>query len=230
MIRNGKNLGLGAALNVGIRRAIEMGFSWILTSDQDSKISPGYVQSMLSTHDSLTGHTRVGILCPRYKDAELGITVPPFKAWSGDILGCMTSGAMFRAETFALSGPMEEDLFIDYVDLEYCERLRLMGFKVIESPDTILWHSLGRITIHPLFGIVTNHSPKRRYYINRNRLVLVKRYFFKDPEWSLNKLKTLIFDTVMVILVEDKKLAKAGYMVRALYDGIFNRMGQRVPL
>lgn len=230
VICNQENLGLGAALNKGVQRAVEMGFAWILTSDQDSSICAGYVEAMLSTYFQQDENFRIGVLCPRYIDAGLNIEIPKLRAANGEILGCMTSGAMFEAKTFAMAGPMDELLFIDYVDLEYCLRVRALGLRVIESPHATLLHSLGRITMHPLFGIVTNHSPKRRYYINRNRLVLVKRYFLKDPEWALNKLKTLVLDTIMVLLVEDEKLAKARYMARAFYDGMLNRLGQRVPL
>jgi rhamnosyltransferase len=50
VIRNNKNLGIAAALNIGIRHAIAQGSAWILTLDQDSRVSEGYVQAMLSTY------------------------------------------------------------------------------------------------------------------------------------------------------------------------------------
>src|SRR5690349_18335653 len=38
-----KNHGVAAALNVGARRAIELGCDWMLTFDQDSRPEPGFL-------------------------------------------------------------------------------------------------------------------------------------------------------------------------------------------
>ena len=233
VIRNNRNLGIAAALNIGIRYAIAQGFTWILTLDQDSQIPEGYVEAMLSNCAQASEQSRVGMLCPRYMDVNVNVEIPKLRNSEGEIIGCMTSGSMIQAETFLFLGPAEEDLFIDYVDYEYCLRMRANGYKLIECPDATLLHSLGRATLRRILGrelMITNHNPKRRYYINRNRLVLIKRYCFKDREWALAKLKSLVLDSIMVLMVEEDKLAKAGYMLRAVFDGMFNRLGPRVPL
>ncbi|MGC1781919.1 MAG: glycosyltransferase family 2 protein [Acidobacteriaceae bacterium] len=233
VIRNGKNLGIAAALNIGIRHAISLGFPWIITFDQDSRVGDGFVAAMLAAYRGAAKHAKVGILCPRYLDARAGVFLPTYRAANGDVFACMTSGSMIHADTFRSMGPMEERLFMDYVDYEYCLRMRLQGFKVIESPEAILQHSLGRIGYEKFLGrrmSTTNHSPQRRYYINRNRLVLIRRYLFRDTQWASRELKSLIKDSAKVVLLEKQKTAKAGYMLRALFDGLFNRLGQRVPL
>ncbi len=233
VVRNNKNLGMAAALNIGIRHAISLGFEWIITFDQDSQIPDKYIEGMLSTYHKLSNPTQAGILCPRYEDTRLGILLHTHRAKNGDVFACMTSGSMIHAETFRLFGDMDERLFIDYVDLDYSLRLRAAGLKVIECPDAVLTHSLGRITQHKLLWkpfTTTNHSAKRRYYITRNRLIVYKRYLFKDSEWVIADFKGLIVETAKILLVEKDKLAKAGYMLRAVFDAAFGRMGKRVPL
>lgn len=233
VIRNYKNLGIAAALNIGIRRAIAMDFQWIVTFDQDSQIREGYVEAMLSEYDEASRYCRVGVVCPRYQGAQTGVFLPTWRAANGDILACMTSGSMLRADTFEAVGPMDELLFIDYVDIEYCLRLRRAGFKVIESQKAILIHSLGNITERKFLGrtlSATNHSAKRRYYITRNRLVLMKRYLFRDPEWVSTDFKSMAVETVKIFLVEKDRLAKARYICQAIYDALWGRLGPRVPL
>jgi rhamnosyltransferase len=44
---NAHNLGVATALNIGARHAIEDGYEWLLTMDQDSTASPGMVATML---------------------------------------------------------------------------------------------------------------------------------------------------------------------------------------
>ncbi len=232
VIRNHKNLGIATALNIGIRYAISKGFPWIMTLDQDSWMRDGYVEEMFSTYQDAV-HGIVGMLCPRYEDAGMGSAFSTLRSANGDVVVCITSGSMIQADTFSLIGPMEDDFFIDSVDHEYCLRMRAAGLKVIECPRAILVHSLGRITEHKFLGrtfSTNNHSAKRRYYITRNRLVLMKRYFYKDREWVIADLKRMVYDAVRIFLAEQDKFSKARYIVRAIWDAIFDRLGQRVPL
>ncbi len=234
VIRNEKNLGIATALNIGIRAAISKGFPWIITFDQDSQVCEGYVEAMLSTYEEASNRgSQVGMLCPRYKDSGLGTFLPLHKSVSGEILTCMTSGSMLHSDVFAAIGPMEDDLFIDCVDHEYCLRMRTAGLTLVESPEAILVHSVGRITPHRILGrkmLTTNHSPKRRYYITRNRLVLIQRYFSMQREWALADLTILLRETARVLLLEKKRLLKVGYIVLAVFDAALGRLGQRVSL
>ena len=233
VIRNGINLGIATALNIGIRHAISQGFAWIITFDQDSQVQDGYVEAMLSTFDDAAKYCEAAIVCPRYQDARIGCFLPTHRTANGDVVACITSGAMVSAETFESFGKMEEDLFIDYVDLEFCLRIRAAGLKIVECSNAILVHSLGRMTQHKFLWktfSTTNHSAKRRYYITRNRLVLIKRYFDKDREWAFGDFKGIVLETIKMLLVEQDRLSKFRYMARAVYDAIFDKLGQRIPL
>ena len=45
-IYKGENAGIAKALNVGARKAIEEGYKWLLTLDQDSKITESIINQM----------------------------------------------------------------------------------------------------------------------------------------------------------------------------------------
>ena len=180
VIRNRKNLGIATALNIGIQRAISLGCEWIFTFDQDSQVTGGYTEKMLRAYEEASRGSKMGMVFPAYRDARLGHTYAPPRPTNGDVLVGMTSGALLHRDTFTYVGPMESEFFIDQVDHEYCLRMRSLGLRLIDCPEAILIHSLGHITFHSLWGrgfATSNHSPKRRYYITRNRLVLIKRYF-----------------------------------------------------
>lgn len=233
VLRNRSNLGIATALNLGIRHAIALGFPWIITFDQDSRVPEGYMEAMFATYRQAAGHCRVGMLCPRYRDPRLDVFLYTSRAASGNVLACMTSGSMFQAATFQQFGPMEDDFFMDYVDHEFCLRLRAAGFQIIQCPNAVLAHSLGRITRHRLLGksyTTTNHSAKRRYYITRNRLVLIRRYYSIDRAWAMGELKGLFVETIKILLAEQDKLSKARYICLGIYDALRFRMGPRVSL
>src|SRR4051794_20411549 len=47
IIHNQKNVGIAAALNMGIRHAIREGYEWLATFDQDSTITPRFFEGLL---------------------------------------------------------------------------------------------------------------------------------------------------------------------------------------
>lgn len=233
VIRNGSNLGIAEALNIGIRHAISKGCEWIFTFDQDSQIPEGYVDKMLHAHQEASKRSSVGMVFPIYRDTRLGHTYSLPRSAKGGVLAGMTSGALMHKNTFTAVGPMESQFVIDQVDNEYCLRMRSLGLALIDCPGATLQHSLGRITLHTLCGRhfgTTNHNPRRRYYITRNRLILIKRYFHKDPEWTKFDLHRIPLETLTLFLFERERLMKAIYMARAVFDAAFDRLGQRVPL
>ena len=70
LIRNGSNLGVGAALNQGCRHAVSLGFDWVLLMDQDSVAAPEMVASLLDAWETHPDREKVSIMAPRYEAGE----------------------------------------------------------------------------------------------------------------------------------------------------------------
>ena len=229
MIRNRKNLGIATALNLGVQRAISLGCEWIVTFDQDSRIGDSYIDGLISAYVESSDPTRIGVVCPIYRDAQLGAVWPFPRGSNGEPLMYMTSGALMKSETFQKLGPFEDQLFIDGVDTEYALRMRAAGYRIVES-NVVLNHSLGRMTPHVFAGrhiFLTNHNPQRRYFITRNRIVLLRRYMGKDREWTAHEMTDFWKGTVALLLFEQDRWMKIKYMLRGAWDAIFGRLGSR---
>jgi len=229
IVRNETNLGVAAALNKGCRIAVSEHYAWIVTFDQDSKVTEGFIQGLLSDADRIDN---LGMISPRYVDQRSMRDLPLPKASPGKLLTTLTSGSMFRTLTYINSGPFNEDLFIDCVDIEYCLRLRSMGLCIAESQSAVLLHSLGKISFHRILGRslpTTNHSPSRRYYIARNRLYVFIRYP-RERSWICQNGLATMLDMMMILLFEKEKLAKLRFMLKGVIDCLLGRMGQQVPL
>jgi rhamnosyltransferase len=97
-----------------------------------------------------------------------------FLPYSGkhEILQAIASGKVLKVSTLDKIGLMNEELFIDWVDLEWCWRARARGFKIIGNADVIIKHQLGEISIDLFFREVNLRSPMRHYYITRNAFYL----------------------------------------------------------
>src|SRR5665213_1179891 len=153
LIENGENLGIGAALNIGIRWAEVNGFEWVILFDQDSAVMEGFMDAMLRGFENISKRDRLAILVPRYVDKRSGIPLPQDRAKSGGLQTAMTSGSLMRVSLFHEHGLFEEELFIDSVDSEYSLRLRSSGHLIEECNDAVLLHSPGHPTVLRLCGV-----------------------------------------------------------------------------
>jgi rhamnosyltransferase len=232
LIENGRNLGVAAALNIGVREVKVKGCVWAACFDQDSTVEAGFIDFMLQAFEDAPSPSQVGIVCPACIDKQTGMAMPIPRSRCGEILSAMTSGSLIPVKLFDKLGTFHEPLFIDYVDIEFCLRSRRAGYTIVQSPRAILYHSLGRITRHRLLGrqfASTNHSAARRYYIARNRLWVVGR-FLGDWSWSANEARFMILETMKIALVEQDRLKKLKNTVLGLTDALRGRLGKRFDL
>jgi rhamnosyltransferase len=142
----------------------------------------------------------------------------------------ITSGSLVRCEVLRRVGLFEERLFIDFVDHEFCLRLRRHGWLVVEAADVVLAHSMGSSQVRSVLGrrmVFTHHSPLRRYYITRNQLEVSARNLWFDPRWACRHLLHLAFGSVVVVLFEEQRLAKLQAVLRGVFDFATRRFGPR---
>jgi rhamnosyltransferase len=227
ILRNATNLGIAAALNQGCHFAVEHDFAWIVTFDQDSTVTENFIQTLLV---DATSAKDLGMISPRYVDRDSSKVMPLPKTSSGRLITTLTSGSLFRTETYLNAGPFNESLFIDCVDIEYCLRLRSMELSIVESEYAVLLHSLGKTTFHKILGKnlpTTNHSPFRRYYITRNSLYVSFKYPGETSWIRHNRLATLT-DVLKILFFEKQKLTKFRFMLKGIVDCLLGRMGQQV--
>lgn len=231
VIRNRQNLGIAAALNAGVRYALEAGFAWICTLDQDSRIGDGFIAKILETYRQAGHPENVALVAPTYRDSESGVDVRLKRAGNGEILTAMTSGSMMPSSAIRKLGLFDESLYIDAVDIEFCLRARREGMSILQSP-AVLSHSLGRTKYYRWFGLrfgVTNHSAGRRYYMTRNRLRLLFSYA-SDWPWIWRESKTMILDAAKIVLAEDHKWSKFRAMAAGTVDALCGKVGKQVEL
>ena len=224
IILNKENLGIATALNIGVRKALENGYEWILTMDQDSKASPDMVKKMFNVYNSINREERNDILSifpnfvdERIQSIEENSNMNSYEYVDADI----TSGNLLRKEVFEKVGFFDDSLFIDLVDTDFCMRLNEKGIKMIKIRDAVLYHSLGESkTIKGILGSfnTSNHSALRRYYMTRNRFYIWEKYKGLNS-FTLNRDKKLFKkEFVKIILGEKDKVNKIKMVLRGYKD------------
>lgn len=237
VITLGRNTGIAHAQNAGIRHAIAEGAEVVVLFDQDSKIERGFIAKL--TAGLRPGEAR--IVAPVVTDEASGSEIPatrlsafglPIDVYTADQTGPRTvdvviaSGTAATREAFQLAGPMDEELFIDYVDTEWCLRCRRRGIPIEVLPSSTMRHSIGSGGIRRGGILVLKHDPARCYYQVRNGLLLFRRRHV-PLLFALRENAAVLWSRLLLILHVEGRKPYLGAIAAGLWDGIRGVGGKR---
>ncbi len=189
LIENGKNLGFSGGNNVGIRRALAEGFTYVFLLNNDTVVAPDFLEKMVAVAGD---NAQNGIVGPKiYYYAE------PQRIWYGGGLirwpkggvhpgqgeidahpdesapletGYVTGCALLiKARAIREIGGLDEDFFLYHEDTDWSVRARKAGYAIMYAPAAKVYHKVSRTA--SALG-----SPKILYYDTRNVLLLAKRH------------------------------------------------------
>ena len=229
LIENGENLGIAEALNQGVRWAKNEKYPWVLLYDQDSRMLDGFVDAMFKVWLSHPKRDKIATIHPRYMRAGFGYTRLAPRAPDGSLLWCITSGSLMPTWIFDNIGWFASEFFIDWVDIEYCFRIRAAGYIMAES-EAILVHDPGDPAPASVLGLrfwPSHHSAIRRYYMSRNRIVVFRKYLFSLPLFTLKLMYAALRDTAKCFLGEKQRPQKLRSFLVGTWDGLTGKMGVR---
>ncbi len=233
VIENEVNMGIAAALNTGVRWAKAQGFAYVLLFDQDSTVADGFSAAMLAEFESHPQRDRLAVVTPSQVERSTGLMRVQRWAKDGGPLVAITSGSLIPMEVFDQCGWFQEELIIDCVDHEFCLRARSQGYTLTECRRAVLEVAVGSAVRHRAFGLIISarhYSARRRYYMTRNRLVMVLRFWSQEPAWCCRALQDIVQDAIKVVLVEEEPWNKTRHTARGIYDALRGRMGKVVEL
>lgn len=241
LLKQPENLGIAAAQNIGIAWARGGGCSHLLFLDQDSIPQPGMVATLLQALQRLQGASLpVAAVGPSLLDRRNGTTRPFVNIrWCGvtrkicqqsgkamletDFL--IASGMLAPLTSFAEVGLLEDGLFIDNVDLEWCFRARAKGFKLYGVCNAVLEHNLGDQVLAVGGRSIYRHNPLRQYYIMRNRIHLYKRPY-APRGWILQDVLRAALKVILFSLVFPPRRENIRMMLQGVRDALKGRYGR----
>lgn len=211
------NQGIAKAINAVLERAIQDGFQWLITFDQDSIADEQMLKQMKLFIAKYPYPQKLGWVVPNVMKPGMA-----FGVQEGTFSYCrwvQQSGALHNLDACSVIGNYDENLFIDQVDYEYCVRLLGKGYQIIKVNDAILYHNtedtgviFKRKNGHPLY--INKYSPLRYYYNTRNILYCTAKYKVENAfyyESQRRNLKSLL----MTLPYEKERLKK----IRAVIAG-----------
>jgi rhamnosyltransferase len=231
----GENYGIAKAQNEGIRLAETLNATHVLLMDQDSLPEPDMVAELLRALREKPDAACVG---PRFID-DRRREIKPFTKANGFLFRTVhsspdnpvvkldtliSSGSLIPMAVFPHVGLLREDLFIDFVDIEWCFRARKAGYACYGVHNAIMRHSMGERIVRFMGKDFMIHSPFRSYYQFRN-LILICR----EREVSSSYKAAAVFNhatkVFLASLLLKDRFRHLKMIVHGIFDGLRGRGG-----
>lgn len=240
LIRLERNFGISVAQNIGINIAIKDGdINFVLLSDQDSEPVFDMVYQLLKTARNLIDTGRnVAAVGPCYIDTRQK-NPPPFLKVDGlklkrqyqpasetyvEVDYLIASGCLIPVKTLKEVGMMNEEMFIDYVDIEWGLRAKVKGFQSFGDYNARMEHNLGEAPVVFRGKSYPLHSPLRHYYMMRNAVWLYKQSYI-PLSWKMVDGYKLFLKFGFYSLFARPRVKHFLMMLKGLFHGTISRMG-----
>lgn len=218
LVRNQDNKGIAEALNQLMEQAEKQDYRWLLTLDDDSVCDKDMVQKL----SLYTENKEAGIICPEAVDDKMEMCTVLEQTEMVFVDDCITAGSLTNIDIWRKIGGFDSRMFIDFVDVEYCTRLRMNGYKICKVKSACIHQQYGNIKGSFTFlgkkYYKFDYSPVRIYYSVRNQVYFMKKYrkyiaVFKQFLFLLGYIgKRIVF--------EKNRLKSIRSIIRGIKDGI----------
>jgi len=239
----GENRGIAQAQNVGIHWARERGADQVLIFDHDSEPPIDLVPRLQDALATLERRgEKIAAVGPRYINSKWRryITPSPFAKFRyGFISQCfpdgnspyvpvdflIASGSLIPIKAFDAIGTMSEELFIDYVDIEWGLRARQAGWSLYGIWDIVMEHSLGDDVVVVFGHIFPVHGHIRHYYVMRNAVWLCRGSKL-IRKWKIGIAYNAFRRFIAYSLLMPQPIKHFRFMCLGLWDGARGKMGK----
>lgn len=227
------NKGIAAAQNIGISYFCDNGYDFVLFSDQDSSSPKCLVDNLLCAYCTLSANMNISCIGPMPVNRKTG---QPYIYSQCIIEKCEEVGFSFNkmysiissyslvpVKNFSEVGLMNERLFIDFVEQDWCWRAAAYhDMMCIMLPSVKIEHELG-VSSSFLGHNINVSSPFRIYYQTRNLLWLCRKSYVPGY-WKKMNIKKIMLKFFYYSIVPRNRFRYCGRMLRGFVDGIFTNL------
>lgn len=231
IISNNGNYGIAFAQNIGMSWALENEYDAFLLLDQDSTLKRNSVTKLITGYHSLLDlNKKVACIGPVAFDRDKSEDQLYHSYGSGDkniieVQQTLSSGSLIPKESFINVGGMEEGLFIDIVDYEWCWRAKKKDYSTFVTNEVKMAHRLGEDRYH-FFGMsIGIPSPVRHYYQFRNTIKMINRSYV-PLNFKLKYILILPFKFLFFTIFIKPKYIRFKMMLKGIRDGFLGVDGK----
>jgi GT2 family glycosyltransferase len=245
VLKTGRNLGYAEGNNRGIQQAIERNADYVLILNNDTKVDPAMLTSLIAAVQS---NSEIGIAGPTVfcdDPADRLFAAGSFIQWTrgsvmhrGMFRSCASTplksepqsvdfiagcGLLANCRMVKSVGALNPEYFLNFEDVEWAVRARRHGFQILHVPAAVMRHKIS--------ASLGNHSAVNTYYMTRNSL----RFFWQNSPKSLRWIavahilfrtaKTVAAWTLKTEYINTKFKARRSANIFAMRDFFAGRYG-----
>ena len=210
-----QNLGIAKAYNIALAEASSEGYQWLFTMDQDSFFRDNDINKFIE-YFLKTDTQALAIYTPLHNKKFISQSIdlePGAVMSSGNIVSI--------SKALSIEG-FDEKLFIDEVDHDFCMRLKLHNYKIIQNQQIAISHHLGTMIPNSPHK---KYSATRLYYMMRNYLYLYHKHKTNYPSFFKNRSKYLLKFFIKQIIFQRNKYKRIKMIGLGIKDYYKKRMG-----
>lgn len=219
-LNTGDNIGHGAGIAYGLSwyMANDYRDEWLMFAEDDSESTLDWAKSMIERIAS----SDYGMLVLDGQVHRLGSRRSPKKdgVLPVDVDFGLLDGAIARSGLFKVVGVPVTDWFMMCDDLEYCTRIKKMGFKIGCVPNhyVSILHLGGS-------GISKSTSMWRAYYQSRNHVHFVRIHLsaYRLLDFLIMELKR-----ILAALLVERNLKKVVFRIKGIWHGVMGVKGRNL--
>jgi rhamnosyltransferase len=139
----------------------------------------------------------------------------------------IASGMLVPTAVLRDVGMMDESLFIDHVETDWCMRARAKGYRMLGVCAARMSHRLGERPSRAFAGrrfFIRN--PARHYYIFRNSILLYHRPY-APLGWCIGDAAKLLLMFALIAVSCTPRMQHIRAMIDGIADGLRGRTGPR---
>lgn len=183
----GRNLGFTGGNNVGIRAATG---DYLFIVNNDTEFTPGLIEGLLEIFEQ---YPDAGMVSPKfhYYFHKGTIEYAGYKSVNmftgrNGMIGCREpdqgqynevketnyahgGGMMVSRKVVDEVGPLHDEFFIYYEELDWSEQVKRRGYKIYYQPKSLIYHKESMTT--------GKASPFKTFYHTKNRILFMRRNF-----------------------------------------------------
>lgn len=216
-----KNHGYSGGNNIGIKKAIESNYQYVLLLNNDTVVEKDFLTNLIT---SIKFKNDIGICAPKinyFSDRNLiwsyggkinklrGSGFSDFENKVDNInitnryvdfaSGCCL---LIKREVFEKVGLLDENYFLYLEDTDFCMRVTNNGFKILVVSDSKIYHKVNATTSKANLSLPIYYTTRNRLYFSKklfsNWHYVVKSYLFftmhiKFIFWFVSKKRTNVY-------------------------------------
>ena len=236
----GRNAGVAAGNNVGIRSALDQGATRVLLLNSDAYLAPEALARLADALASRNGWAAAPKILYESDPRRIWSAGGDFEWWKGvardrgtneldggqfdepgDVDYANTCCLLLRREAFDRVGPMDEAYFMYFDDSDFSARLRRAGGRIVYVPTARVRHDVQASS----GGSGAQPSPFALYYYTRNRPYFIRRNV-RNPLCRVAAHAFTLASRVALVAraAATGHDAEARIIIRALRDGYVRRL------